>query len=66
VGTPKDIVAKMNAEVRRIMVLPETQTRIEARGVEYLGSTPEELGAFMKNESTRWTKVLVDAGIKPE
>lgn len=65
-GTPKDVVAKVNAEIKRIMVLPDIQSRIEARGVEYLGSTPEELGAFMKNESARWTKVLLDAGIKPE
>lgn len=65
-GTPRDVIGKVNAEIKRIMVLPEIQSRLEARGVEYLGSTPEELGTFMRNETARWTKVLLDAGIKPE
>lgn len=65
-GVPKDIVAKLNAEIQRIMKQPDVLQRIDARGVEYLGGTPEELGAFLRSESARWSKVLQDAGIKPE
>jgi tripartite-type tricarboxylate transporter receptor subunit TctC len=63
-GTPKPIVAKLNAEMRRILALPEVAERLAA--IEMLGSTPEELGAFMRNEIDRWTPIIKQLGLKAE
>jgi tripartite-type tricarboxylate transporter receptor subunit TctC len=63
-GTPKPIVAKLNAEMRRILALPEVAERLAA--IEMLGSTPEELGAFMRSEIDRWTPIIKQLGLKAE
>jgi tripartite-type tricarboxylate transporter receptor subunit TctC len=65
-GMNRDVVAKINAEVRRIFALPDVRERIATVGVTYLGSTPEELGAFLRKEMEQNSKVLRDAGIKAE
>jgi tripartite-type tricarboxylate transporter receptor subunit TctC len=65
-GTPKPIVNKLNAEIARIFALPDVQDRIRKLGIEYIGSTPEGLRDFMRNESAKWEKVIRSAGIQPE
>ncbi len=65
-GTPKPIVQKLNTEIARIFALPDVKERIAKLDIEYIGSTPDELGAFMRAKSARWDKVLQAAGIKPE
>jgi tripartite-type tricarboxylate transporter receptor subunit TctC len=63
-GTPKPIVAKLNAEMRRILALPEVAERLAA--IEMLGSSPEELGTFMRSEIDRWTPIIKQLGLKAE
>ena len=65
-GTPKDIVAKLNAAFTQVVKTPEVQERLLGVGAETLTSTPAEFGAFLKNETQRWTKVMREAGIKPQ
>ena len=65
-GTPKDITNKLNAEIIRIFDLPDVKKRIADLGIEYIGSTPDELGKFMRDEAVKWEKVIKTAGIKPE
>jgi tripartite-type tricarboxylate transporter receptor subunit TctC len=65
-GTPPEIVAKLNAELTRIMKLPETQERLSASGLVPTSSTPEELGAFIRSETTKWGKIIKDIGLKIE
>jgi tripartite-type tricarboxylate transporter receptor subunit TctC len=60
-GTPKPIVAKLNAEMRRILALPLGE-RVAAIDVE--PSTPEQLGAFIKSEIERWSPVIKKLGLK--
>jgi tripartite-type tricarboxylate transporter receptor subunit TctC len=60
-GTPKPIVAKLNAEMRRILALPLGE-RVAAIDVE--PSTPEQLGAFVKSEIDRWSPVIKKLGLK--
>jgi tripartite-type tricarboxylate transporter receptor subunit TctC len=65
-NTPKPIVVRLNAEVRRIIENPEIKAKIGAAGFESFGSTPEELGTFIKAQLDKWGKMVSDAGIKPE
>ncbi len=57
-GTPRDIVARLNAETVRIVNLPELKERVRSQGIELGGSTPEEFAAFMRADIARWTKAI--------
>jgi tripartite-type tricarboxylate transporter receptor subunit TctC len=65
-GIAKDVVAKLNAEIDRIMNRSEVQTRFAEIGTSYIGGTPEEAGAFFRSEMAKWSKVAQAAGLKPE
>ncbi|MEI7975268.1 MAG: tripartite tricarboxylate transporter substrate binding protein [Betaproteobacteria bacterium] len=62
-GTSKEIVARLNAEIAKVMNSPETKKELYAAGVESDISSPEALGALMSREMDRWGKVIKDAGI---
>jgi tripartite-type tricarboxylate transporter receptor subunit TctC len=62
-GTPPDIVAKLNAEIMRIMKLPEVQARLVTEGAKSRVSTPAEFGAFQKTEMAKWGKLIKEARI---
>jgi tripartite-type tricarboxylate transporter receptor subunit TctC len=61
-GTPKPIIAKLNAVVARIMAMPNLGDRLQA--IELVSSTPEDLGAFIGNEIARWTPLIRKLGLK--
>ena len=63
-GTPPEIIAKLNAEVRRILVLPGLGERLTA--IELVSSTPGELDAFIRAEMARWAPLIQKLGIKGE
>ena len=63
-GTAKPIVAKLNAEMRRIMALPNLGERLAA--IELLSSSPEELSDFIRGEIDRWSAVIKKLGLKAE
>lgn len=63
-GTAKPIVAKLNAEMRRIMALPNLGERLAA--IELLSSSPEELSDFIRGEIDRWSPVIKKLGLKAE
>ena len=62
-GTPKEIVARLNAEIAKVMSAPDTKKELYAAGVESDISSPEALGSLMSREMERWGKVIKDAGI---
>lgn len=62
-GTPKPIIDKLSAEIRKIVQAPELNTRLTGMGLRPVGSTPEELGAVMARDLPRWTKIVKDARI---
>jgi tripartite-type tricarboxylate transporter receptor subunit TctC len=62
-GTPKPVVAKLNAEMKRILALPLGE-RVAA--IDLIGSSPEELGNFLRSEIDRWTPVIKKLGLKAE
>ena len=65
-GTPNEIVRKVNAEVMRIMRLPEVARRMDVEGERFTPNTPEEFAAFIRSEVAKWGKVVKDAGLKAE
>jgi tripartite-type tricarboxylate transporter receptor subunit TctC len=65
-GTPKDVVDKLNRELRRILAEPDIRDRIVATGGEPVSSTPEELAARVKREMPMWTGLVRDAGAKAD
>ena len=62
-GTPKPIVAKLNAEMRRILAL-DLGERVAA--IDLAPSSPEELGSFIRSEIARWSPVIKRLGLKPQ
>ncbi|MFO1304744.1 MAG: tripartite tricarboxylate transporter substrate binding protein [Burkholderiales bacterium] len=63
-GTPPDVIAKLNAEIGKVMQSAEMKKQLLAQGVEARTSTPEQFGAFIKSETAKWGKIIADAGIK--
>ncbi len=63
-GTPADIVAKLNAEIVRILRLPEVRERFQAMGIEIAGNSPGEFAAFMRAETAKWGKIVKESGAK--
>ena len=62
-GTPRDIVKRMSDAVNAIIQSEETKAKLEAMGTFGEGTTPEACDAFLANETTRWGKVIRDAGV---
>ena len=65
-GTPPDVVSKINAEINRILTLPEVKERFTGGGIEIAGGTPETFGALIRKEASTWAKVVKDANIKAD
>lgn len=65
-GTPPEIVAKLNAEIVRIVKRPEVKKQLADHGFDTVGGTPEQFGEFIKAEIAKWSKVIKAAGIRME
>ena len=65
-GTPRATVDQLNAELNRMLQQADMRERLQNNGLVALGSTPAELGEYLKSEIARWTKVVKEAGIKAE
>ena len=62
-ATPKEIVAKLNAEFIRAINDPALRQKIIEAGIEPLQSTPEEFAAYMRSEQAKWAKVIQEGKI---
>jgi tripartite-type tricarboxylate transporter receptor subunit TctC len=65
-GIPRDIIARLNAELVRAMNAPEMRDKLAAAGIEPRTSTVEEFAAYIRSEAARFAKVIREAGIKAE
>jgi tripartite-type tricarboxylate transporter receptor subunit TctC len=61
-GTPKPIVDKLNAEISKALDTPELKQRVADLGSDSVHGTPEQFGAFIKSETSRWGKVVKESG----
>jgi tripartite-type tricarboxylate transporter receptor subunit TctC len=65
-ATPRPNVRRLNAELDKILAMPDIRKVVTDQGAELGGGTPERFGEFMRAESARWGAVVKQAGIKPE
>jgi putative tricarboxylic transport membrane protein len=65
-ATDPAIVARLNTDTRTIVENPRIKTQLATIGFEAFGSTPEELGAFVKEQLVRTSRMVKEAGIEPE
>jgi tripartite-type tricarboxylate transporter receptor subunit TctC len=65
-GMPRDVVMKINAETNRILQSPEVRERLHQLGTTPVGGTPEEFGAYIRNQVDTWHKVVKASGAKVE
>ena len=64
--TPADIIAKMHADTAAALADPAVKGRLEQLGLFVVGSTPDQLGRFLKTEMDKWGPLIKEAGIKVE
>ncbi len=65
-ATPRVIIAKLNAEIVRVLRLPEIRANLESQSFDVIASSADEYERFTRNDMARWAKTLKQAGIKPE
>jgi tripartite-type tricarboxylate transporter receptor subunit TctC len=63
-GTPKAIIARLNAEMNAILKEPDVVQKLHALGFDLIGGTPDEFGALIKGESDKWAPVIKKLGLK--
>jgi tripartite-type tricarboxylate transporter receptor subunit TctC len=62
-GTPAPAIARFNATIREALALQAVKERLAAAGAEGVASSPEELAAFLRDESAKWARVVREARI---
>ena len=65
-GVPKDMVAKVNTDIARVLQLPDVKANLSGQGIEPAPSSPEALAATIKDDYARWGKVIREANIKAD
>lgn len=66
IKTPRAIVEKLNADIVRVLNMPDVKERLAAMGSTPVGGTPEQFGAYVKNEIARWGRVIRENNIRVE
>ncbi len=65
-GTPRPIVERISAEVRRVFEMPEVDAALRKAGGEPAPMAPDEFAAFIRSERPRWKEVVAASGLKIE
>jgi tripartite-type tricarboxylate transporter receptor subunit TctC len=62
-GTPKDVMARLNAEVNKAIADPDVRRTLGEQGVEFTGGTPEDADRFVRGEVERWSRIIKTKGM---
>jgi len=62
-GTPREVIAKLNADVARVLAQPDVKARSVTLGYRFIGGPPEQLSAFLKAEIAKWAEVAKNADL---
>jgi tripartite-type tricarboxylate transporter receptor subunit TctC len=65
-GTPKEIVAKLNAEIVKILKMPDVKESLSVQGAEPFTSTPQQFAVYIKEETEKWAKIIKYSGVQVE
>ena len=65
-GTPREIVARLQSDIAKILQQRDIRERLLADGAEPVGSTPEQFTSFLRSELDKWVKLVKTTGIKPD
>jgi tripartite-type tricarboxylate transporter receptor subunit TctC len=65
-GTPREVIARLNAELTKVLALPEVRERLIAQGTDPVGGTPEAFGAFIQSETSKWARIIRQGNITPD
>ena len=65
-GTPREAIARLNAETRRVLAQPDVRERLEREGAELIPGDPADLGALIANDLASWKKLIVEAKLSFE
>jgi tripartite-type tricarboxylate transporter receptor subunit TctC len=65
-ATPKPLVAQLSRDANRVLGERDVRERMEALGAEPGGNDPEEFARFIRDDQAKWSKLMREAGIKPE
>jgi tripartite-type tricarboxylate transporter receptor subunit TctC len=65
-GTPRSVIARINAEVNKALALPDVKEKLAQQGAVASAWTPEQFGEFIHNEIAKWAKVVKASGAKVE
>ena len=63
-GTPQAVITRLNAELVKVLAMPDVKERFGAQGVEPAATTPQEFKSFLQGEVRRWAPVIKAAGMK--
>ena len=64
--TPRAIIDQLNAEVTKVLAMPDVKATLFAQGLDPAGGTPEQFGAYIRAERIKWAKVIKESGAKAE
>lgn len=64
--TPPAIVKRLSSEIAKAVRETDMKSRLAQQGVDAIGNTPQEAGAYLRSEVERWSKVVKTAGVKLE
>ncbi|MGZ5032937.1 MAG: Bug family tripartite tricarboxylate transporter substrate binding protein [Usitatibacter sp.] len=65
-GTPREIVDKLYAATKKVISDPATKEKFEGLGADAVGGTPEQFAAYIKDDLSKWTRIVKDADVKVE
>ena len=65
-GTPREVVVRLGEEVSRVVRAPEMKEKLAVQGAEVAGGSPEEFAALIRADTSTWSRVVRDAGIRIE
>lgn len=63
-AVPRDIVLRLNTELNKALQTADVKKKLGDQGADVLGGTPEQFGALIKTEITRWAPVIKESGAK--
>jgi len=64
--TPQAIVARLNAEIVKVLALPDVRNQFAIQGIEVIGGTPEQFASYIRDEIAKWARAIKLSGAKAE